>query len=160
MKNMLKILAVAVIALAGLSAQAAVTTNSTAGSVGAGYASADSGWEFLIPFTLDTRSANVAASNDSVVVLNVRSNTVVVDIRYAVVVSNGSTCVFDISDSRSTTQFIADVAGTGVLAPTWTTAGNTRSYQSNGDVRIWFDHAATGLVVQGTIRTIDYSPRR
>lgn len=157
MKKILGIIAVAIMVFAPVSG-AAVVTNARAGVVGGDYAGRDSHGVYLVPFTYDARAAgqSLSATGDTAIVLQIRSNSFVRSISYSVVVSNGSACLFNITDGRSATQFVEAVVGTGELVPTKTGSVNVEFYPSNGTLCIYANVATTGLVVKGKAEIIDY----
>lgn len=158
MKNMLKIVAVAVLAMASVSG-AAVVTNEGAGAEGGGYAANASHASYAIPFTYDARVNPVSATGDSVIVVYVKSNSAVRQVRYAVTVSNGSAATFGITDTANASQYVGTVTGTALVTPTTSGTLVERFYQSNNTVRLWFNGAATGMVVDGAVEIIDLTPR-
>ena len=158
--NMQKILAtIAITVLSALCAQAAVVTNAGSGVAGGDYAARANHATYVIPFTYDARVNPVSATGDSVIVVNVLSNSYVRQVRYAVTVSNGSAATFGISDTGNSSQYVATVPGTALVTPTSSGTLVGRFYQSNNTVRLWFDTAATGLVVDGAVEIIDLTPR-
>lgn len=165
MKKFISQIAIAllVVLALGLGADAAVTTNATqgSGSAGGGYPARADSSVYLIPFKFDARDTgnSVAASNDSVVVFHIRSNSLVRGVGYAVVVSNGSACSFSIGDGTTATQFAGVAVGTAVIAPTFhNVAPATGFYASNDTFRLHFLNAATGIVIQGTAEVVDLNP--
>lgn len=157
--KMQKILAIiAITAIFATAARAAVVTNDGAGVAGGGYAAKASHASYVIPFTYDARVNPVSATGDSVIVAYVLSNSLVRAVRYAVVVSNGSACTFGITDTGNSSQLVASVTGTALVSPTASLGLTQRFYASNNTVRLWFDTAATGLVVEGAVEILDMTP--
>lgn len=160
MKKFISQIAIALLVCFGLSeaARAAVTTNDTAGGAGTAPNAIGKGKVYVIPFVYDAADTPTAAALDSVVVLQVRSNAFVRQIRYQVVTSNTLPCTFNISDSRSATQFVVAAVGTAVGDPAVTPAGQSEFYAANGTVAIHCTNVLSTLKVLGAAEIVDLTP--
>lgn len=158
MKKFISQIAIALVLAAMVgSVNAAVTTNDTAGGVGTAPNAIGKGKVYVVPFTYDATDTPTAAALDSVVVLHVRSNAYVRQIRYQVVATNADIATFNISDSRSATQFVVAAAGI-VGAPAVTPVGQSEFYTANGTIAIHCTNVLNALIVKGAAEIVDLTP--
>lgn len=158
MKKFISKIAIAALVCFGVeAANAAVTTNDNAGEIGSALPAFAKGKTYVVPFTYDATETPTAAALDSVVVLHVRSNSYVRQIRYQVVATNADIATFNISDSRSATQFV--VAASGLAgAPAVTPVGQVEFYSANGTIAIHCTNVLNALKVIGAAEIVDLSP--
>lgn len=158
MKKFISQIAIALVLAAMVgSVNAAVTTNDNAGEIGSALPAFASGKTYVVPFIYDASVEPTAAALDSVVVLHVRSNSYVRQIRYQVVATNADIATFNISDSRSATQFV--VAASGLAgAPAVTPVGQVEFYSANGTIAIHCTNVLNALKVIGAAEIVDLSP--
>lgn len=155
MKNLhLKaLIAVALVGIITVPARGAEVTNTT-GSFEFSASAANK--TFVVPGSVDLTAVTVS-SNDTIVVIDIPSNTVLDALQYAVAVTNGSALTFDIGDSNSTTQFVG-AASANTLTPALVTvnANTRRLYTANDGVRVRVSGAApTGATINVKARLID-----
>lgn len=153
--NIRHFLTAAIMGLLAVSAPAAEYTN-TSRSFQLGYGG--TGKDFVIAGEADLRVFNAGGTNDTIVVIDIPSNTLLEALQYQVTVTNGNALTFDIGDSNSTTQFIAAASGnTKVPAVSANNAATRRYYTANDAVKVnLLTGVPTGAVIKVRAKLIDF----
>jgi len=141
------LIAIAAVALLVQSVPAAEYTNTSRSfQLGAGAI----GKDYVIAGEADLTQFSAGTTNDTIVVIDIPSNTLLEALQYQVTVTNGAALTFDIGDANSTTQFIAAASGNTLTpAVAANNAATRRYYTANNAVKV---NLLTGVFTGATIK--------